>query len=172
MHQPKGFEQGDWRKYVWLMLRTIYGLKQSALEWYEQVCSVLLDLGFVHAKSDHALFYFDGKDDITTGITVPTINIPLTRVKCSIGWHIDDGMGVLNSRSFLEKAKRKSTEKFGIKDLGPVSKYLGVQFELNRKTRQLWMHQGEYISFLLQEYGLSDCNPVYLPADPKLPFGD
>ena len=34
------------------------------------------------------------------------------------------------------------------------------------------MHQGKYISFLLQEYGLSSCNPVCLPADPKLPFGD
>lgn len=37
MCQPKGFEDGDWRLFVWLMLRTIYGLKQSALEWYKQV---------------------------------------------------------------------------------------------------------------------------------------
>ena len=27
MRQPKGFEQGDWRKFVWLMLRSIYRLK-------------------------------------------------------------------------------------------------------------------------------------------------
>ena len=63
-------------------------------------------------------------------------------------------------------------ERFGIKDLGPVLKYLGVQFERDRKARHLWMHQGEYISFLLQEYGLTDCNPVCLPVDPKIPSGD
>jgi hypothetical protein len=34
------------------------------------------------------------------------------------------------------------------------------------------MHQSEYISFLLQEYGLTDCNPARLPADPKAPLGD
>lgn len=33
MRQPKGFEEGDWRVQVWCMLRTIYGLKQSAMEW-------------------------------------------------------------------------------------------------------------------------------------------
>ena len=172
MRQPKGFEQGDWRKLVWLMLRIIYGLKQSVLEWYEQVCMVMSDLGFVCAESDHALFYFDGEDDVTAGITVPTVNATPTRVQCLIGWHVDDGMGVSSSCPFLEKVKKKIAERFGIKDLGPVSKYLRVQFERDRKARRLWMHQGEYISFLLEEYGLSNCNPVYLPADPKTPFRD
>ena len=172
MCQPKGFEQGDWRKSVWLMLCSIYGLKQSALEWYEQVCSVMSDLGFVHAESDHALFYYHGEDDVVAGITSFVTRTSPARVKCLIGWHVDNGMGVSNSCSFLEKVKRRIAEKFGIKDLGPVMKYLGVQFERDRKTRQLWMHQGEYISFLLQEYGLSNCNPVCLPADLKMPFGD
>jgi len=34
------------------------------------------------------------------------------------------------------------------------------------------MHQLEYIVFLLNEYGLSDCNPVHLLADPKALLGD
>ena len=32
MQQPKGFKQGDWKKFVWLMLCSIYRLKQSVLE--------------------------------------------------------------------------------------------------------------------------------------------
>ena len=172
MCQLKRFEQGDWRKLVWLMLCSIHGLKQSALEWYEQVCTVMSDLGFVCTESDHALFYYDSKDDLTTGVTNLTLSALPTKVKCLIGWHIEDGMGVSNSHSFLERVKRRIVEKFGIKDLGPVLKYLGVQFERDRKTHQLWMHQGKYISFLLQEYGLSNCNPVCLPANPKAPFGD
>lgn len=102
------------------------------------------DLGFVRTESDHALFYYDGEDDIIAGITKPTVNALPTRVRCLIGWHVDDGMGVSNSRPFLEEVKRKIAERFGIKDLGPVTKYLGVQFEWDRKTCQLWMHQGEY----------------------------
>ena len=124
MCQPKGFEQGDWRKSVWLMLHSIYRLKQLALEWYKQVCSVMLDLGFVHTKSDHALFYYDSEDDIVAGITSCVTNALPMKVKCLIGWHVDDGMGISNSCSFLEKVKQRIVEKFDIKDLGPVTKYL------------------------------------------------
>ncbi|KIN95217.1 hypothetical protein M404DRAFT_46637, partial [Pisolithus tinctorius Marx 270] len=34
----------------------------------------------------------------------------------------------------------------------------------------LWLHQGEYIAHLLQEYDLADCHPVHLPMDPSHPF--
>jgi hypothetical protein len=140
----------------------IYGLKQSALEWYEQVCAVMGDLGFIRTNSDHALFYYDKAES--------AINTVHTR--CLIGWHVDDGMAVSNNRPFLEQVKRRITERFGIKDLGPVTKYLGIQFERDRTSRKIWMHQSEYIAFLLQEYGLSTCSPVRLPADPKTPLGD
>ena len=101
---------------------------------------MMSDLGFVHAESDHALFYYNGEDDIVAGITSSIINALPTKVKCLIGWHVDDSMGVSNSRSFLKKVKWKIVQKFGIKDLGLVMKYLGVKFEQDRKTRQLWMH--------------------------------
>lgn len=58
MRQPKGFEEGDWTSLVWLMLRTIYGLKQSAMEWYEQVWTVMEELGFAQCVVDHAIFIY------------------------------------------------------------------------------------------------------------------
>jgi hypothetical protein len=172
MRQPKGFEKGDWKLIVWLMLRTIYGLTQSAMEWYEQVCSIMSDLGFVRCEADHALFYYDGEDDVSTGTKLISIPCPDDvpagdHVKCFVGWHVDDGMGVSNSKSVLAFVKVKIAERFGIKDLGPVSRYLGVEYERNRATRELWMHQRDYIVFLLGEYGLTECNPVVLPIDPK-----
>ena len=58
MQQPKGFEDGDWHEIVWLMLHTIYGLKQAALEWYEQVCTVMSNLGFTHVCYGRGGSYF------------------------------------------------------------------------------------------------------------------
>jgi hypothetical protein len=162
MRQPKGFEEGDWHEVVWLMLRVIYCLKQSALEWYEQVRTVMADLGFIRSESNHALFHFDELDKAVTKV----------HTRCIIGWHVDDGMAASNSRPFLQWVKKRIVEHFGIKDLGPVTKYLRVQFEWERSAHRIWMHQSEYISFLLQEYSLTDCNPVHLPADPKAPLGD
>jgi hypothetical protein len=80
-------------------------------------------------------------------------------------------MGTSNSKPFLAYVKGRIAQRFGIKDLGPISKFLGIQFERSRSTRQLWMHQGEYITHLLDEYDLLDCNPVQLPLDAKNPFG-
>ena len=53
-----------------------------------------------------------------------------------------------------------------------ILKHLRVQLQRDKKAHQLGMHQEEYISFLLQEYGLLDYYPVHLPTDPKMPFGD
>lgn len=158
MRQPKGFEDGDWALMVWLMLRTIYGLKQSAMEWYEQVRAVMLELGFTRCAVDHAVFIYDKEG--TTG-----------RIYCIVGWHVDDGMGTSNSKPFLTHVKSRIAQRFGIKDLGPIQRFLGIQFERNRATRQLWMHQGEYITYLLDEYDLLECNPVLLPLDANHPFG-
>ena len=122
----------------------------------------MADLGFIHSSSNHALFYYNEMN--TAAIIV--------RICCLIGWHVDDGMAVSNSRPFLQKVKQRITKQFGLKDLGPIAKYLRVQFEHDQQSCKIWMHQNEYIAFLLQEYNLLDCNPIHLPADPKVPLGD
>lgn len=80
-------------------------------------------------------------------------------------------MGTSNSKAFLQQVKACIAKWFRIKDLGPIQKFLGIQFECDHLTHQLWMHQGEYISYLLDKYDLLACNPVHLPLDPKHPFG-
>jgi len=54
--------------------------------------------------------------------------------------------------------------------MGAIAKFLGIQFEWNRETKELWIHQAEYIHHLLEEYGLSDCHPVHLPMDLNYPL--
>lgn len=46
-----------------------------------------------------------------------------------------------------------------------------MQFARDRATKELWLHQREYIMSLLAEYDLADCNPVSVPMDPHYPFG-
>jgi hypothetical protein len=33
------------------------------------------------------------------------------------------------------------------------------------------MHQEDYILYLLEEHGMTGCNPISLPMDPTFPFG-
>ena len=135
MRQPKAFKDGDWCIIIWLMLHTIYGLKQSALEWYHKVCGVMLGLGFHRTKMDHVLFYYD--EVSSTADQVHT--------RCFVGWHIDDGMAALNNLAFLIYVKKCIADRFGLTDLGLVTKYLGVQFKRDRPAGFIWLHQAEYV---------------------------
>ena len=161
MRQAPGFErfgQGG-ERLVCHLLSSLYGLKQAAYDWYELLRDVLTRLGFLRCDADYAVFIYD------------TIDRAGTRTVCIIAWHVDDGLAAANQHVFLDWVKKQIGERFGIADLGPVVKYLGIQFERGRATRELWMHQSEYITYLLDEHGMLDCNPVTLPMDPKFPFG-
>jgi hypothetical protein len=128
------------------------------MEWYEEVKAIMEELGFTRCGVDYAVFIFDNVDSAGT------------RTFCIIGWHVDDSLGTLNSPPFLAYVKGKINARFGIKDLSPVDWFLGIQFKCECSSRRLWMHQSEYITYLLKEYGMLHCNPVLLPLDANFPF--
>src|SRR5258705_477972 len=85
--------------------------------------------------------------------------------------HVDDGLAGCTSMDFLTFIKGEIKKAFGIKDLGPLRNFLGVQFERNLETCELWIHQEMFIDSLLAEYGLSACNAVQTPLDRDHPLG-
>ena len=146
---------------VWRLLKSLYasGLKQASLIWYNLLrTKVLGALGFLRSEFDHAVFVFKrawGGEE----------------VHCLLAMHVDDGMAGSTSKSFLTFIKGEIKKAFGIKDLGPLRNFLGVQFERNLDTRELWIHQEAFIDSLLAEYDLTNCNAVKTPLDSDHPFG-
>ena len=138
--------------------KSIYGLKQASRVWYIKLRGVLERIGLSRSEADHALFVYNG-DWQGEG------------VHCLLVVHVDDGMAGCNSRTFLDHVKDNILTEFGLKDLGPVRKFLGVEFERSPSTFELWLHQGEYIDTLLADYGLSDCHSAPTPMDATHPFG-
>jgi hypothetical protein len=161
MRQPPGFERfaPDIGSLVCHLLSSLYGLKQVAYDWYELLREVLTHLGFLCIEADYAIFMYDH------------VNGEGERIICIITWHVDDGLAAASNRPFLISIKGQITKCFGITDLRPVSKHLGIQFERDCMSCELWMHQTEYISYLLEEHGLVGCNAVSLPMDAHFPFG-
>ena len=127
---------------VWRLLKSLYGLKQASRVWYQLLRKVLEALGFVRSDFDHALFIFRRS---WSGVAV----------HCLLAMHVDDGLAGCNHCPFLSFLKGEIRKAFGIKDLGPVVSFLGVQFERNRASCELWLHQSLFIDTLLAEYGMS-----------------
>lgn len=57
MKQSTDFIDSDYPDHV-LLLRTLYGLKQSPQAWFSKLSSYLLQLGFFRPKSDSSMFIF------------------------------------------------------------------------------------------------------------------
>ena len=131
----------------------LYGIKQEAHMFYKTLREELEGQGFVHCAVDHAVFTYNKGG-----------------VQCLTGWHVNNAMGGSNNEFFLREVKHKLHMHFGIMDMGAIAKFLGIQFKQNRETKELLIHQAEYIHHLLKEYGLSNCHPVHLPMDPDYPF--
>lgn len=120
MCQLPGFENRA--SLVCHLLSSLYGLKQAAYDWYELLCAVLIHLGFLCCKADYAVFVYNH------------VNSEGVHVICIIAWHIDDGLAGCNNRKFLDWVKGHITDRFGITDLGPVVKHLGIQYVHSRAT--------------------------------------
>jgi hypothetical protein len=140
MCQLPGFKNGA--SLVCHLLSSLYGLKQATYDLYELLHVMLIGLGFLHCEADYAVFVYD------------YVNGEEVCVICIIAWHVDDSLAGCNNCKFLDWTKGRIADCFGIADLGPVVKHLGVQYVCLHTTRELWMHQQEYIVYLLEEHGL------------------
>jgi len=143
---------------VWCLLKSLYGLKQASLIWYNLLRKVLESLGFLRSEFNHAVFVYKrlwGGEDM----------------HCLLAMHVNDGLAGCTSMALLTFIKGKIKKAFGIKDLGPLRVFLGVQFERNLETCELWIHQEMFIDSLLLEYELVNCNPVKTPLGCDHPLG-
>lgn len=94
------------------------------MEWYEQVREIMRELGFTRCAVDHVVFLFDS---VTSG----------TCIICIIGFHINNGMETFNSSAFLLWVKQKIHQYFGIKEMSPITKFIGIQFKQDHNTHKL-----------------------------------
>jgi len=158
MRYPPGYTSPKDLRGVWRLLKSLYGLKQASLIWYKLLRKVLESLGFLRSEFDHAIFIYKRLWD-------------REEVHCLLAMHVDDRLAGCTSMDFLTFIKGEIKKAFGIKDLGPLRTFLGVQFERNLESCELWIHQEMFINSLLLEYELTNCNAVKTPLDRDHPLG-
>src|SRR5579859_1201439 len=113
MEPSEGLETGG--KHCKL-LKSLYGLKQSTREWNLTIDKSLKKNGFKKLQAEHGI-YDNGN-----------VTIPL---------YVDDLLLVSKDISVIKKAKEMISSQFNMKDLGEVSKVLGIRVRQNRAKRTL-----------------------------------
>ena len=65
MDQPGGYIKKGQEKKVCRLLKSLYGLRQSALQWNKELHKHLSDLGFTHTQLDASVYFKFDETDIT-----------------------------------------------------------------------------------------------------------
>ena len=157
MIQPPGFVDSTKPDHVCRLHKALYGLKQAPRAWYHELKQFLIQLGFTNSKADTSLFVLH-KHTYTLYILVYVDDIIITG---SVPHQVDDFIAVLSSR-------------FSLKDLGPLSFFLGV--EVTPHPHGILLSQRRYINDLLVRTKMSNSKPVATPlaatTSLKLTSGD
>lgn len=144
MKQPPGFKIGD---KVCKLKKGLYGLKQSARAWNKEVKEVLVTNGYKQSQADQCLYLSHDSNE-----------------KCYVLVHVDDFLFAAESECMIDKIVKQIKKRFEIKDLGPVSQFLGIQ--VNREDAgNFYINQATYIDKICEESGQQFAKPSKIPLD-------
>jgi hypothetical protein len=130
-------------KNVVRLIRGMYGLRQSALMWYNDLKDSLKELGFNPIEADPCVF-INAKGEI-------------------IVVYVDDLILITRDTKSIEMLKEKLLARYKARDLGPVSYYLGIRVVRDRPNRSLKLSMEGYIDRVLNEYHLGDAPIAHSP---------
>jgi hypothetical protein len=129
--------------------RPLYGTKQGAHHWYEELKKILLSFDFKVSVADEATFY---KVDDNQFLVIAAAT--------------DDFTIVTNSRTLSTKTKAQLNQHFELVDLGDINWLLGVSVTRNLKDKTISLGQQAYIEQILARFGLTDARPDVMPMEP------
>ena len=134
------------RNKVCLLKKSLYGLRQAGRSWYVKLDNALRKYGAAPTMSDPFSFQIGSGEDVTLIVV-----------------YVDDILITSRSQKKIAELGRKLATDFEVKDLGPVSYCLGIEF--SQTKTQISMRQRGYITELLLRFGMTECKPVSTPIE-------
>lgn len=108
--------------HVWLLRKSLYGLKQAAKDWYDTCRKQLLAQGFKPTPEDECVFINDA-------------------AQAYVLLYVDDILIAAKARTTVQEFKRDFGSRFKIMDLGAEKRIVGIDIERDREKRTLSMNQ-------------------------------
>lgn len=108
MHVPPGIPNPAGK--VCMLKKYLYGLKQASRQWFEKLSSVLVGLGYQQSRNDYSLFVNKSSSNLTI-----------------VAVYVDDILVRGSDPDEIAILKRHLNSLFGIKDLGLLHYFLGLE---------------------------------------------
>ncbi|PKU78319.1 putative mitochondrial protein [Dendrobium catenatum] len=148
MKQPPGFIDSNHPTHVCKLQKSIYGLKQAPRQWFQKLTSHLQHFGFRFSRSDPSLLIFQ-QNSIQIFFLI----------------YVDDILVTGNDQPMIQSRLHQLKSTFALKQLGPVSLFLGIQ--ISKTDSDYFLHQTHYAEQLLQTAKLEECSSTPTPITPS-----
>ena len=145
MQMPKGIPNPNHK--VCRLRKSLYGLKQASRQWFSKLKDTLFSLGYTQSKSDYSLFL----NKTSTQITV-------------IAVYVDDILITCSNYAEIQHVKQHLDTTFGIKDLGKLHYFLGL--EVSHTEKGFFFSQQKFTRDLLRDCAF----PIKNTASTPLPL--
>ncbi|CAI5459158.1 unnamed protein product [Closterium sp. Yama58-4] len=152
----------NWTGRVCKLLKSLYGLKQSPLQWNRAHDAVLMGAGWKKSQVDEALYFKVGDDGVACWVLV----------------YVDDLLAASSSAAMLKELKELLEAAFKLREISPMEKYLGLEIVRDRSVRKLSLHHQGYADKLRRRFideeqtRRTPKTPVSVDAYAELTFDD
>jgi hypothetical protein len=151
---PAGYPVPEEFKYspkgvVGKLNRHVYGLKQAPRTWFRTLKEHLESIGFKACVHEPCLFIRRDADRLAY-----------------IFVYVDDLVIATNSVEEMKCVKFELSNKWSMKDLGPLESILGIRITRDRKNRTLTISQEKYIDNVLKKFKLDGVKAAKTPLAP------
>ncbi|KAG8929142.1 hypothetical protein FRC01_004803, partial [Tulasnella sp. 417] len=145
MKPPQGFEHDDGK--VWMLKKSLYGLRQSPKCWHTKLTTSLTDFQLVRSTADFSVYVGRQGKDTTILVT-----------------HVDD-MAITGSNTRKKnEVKEYIKENYDVEDMGKLSYYLGISWDYDRDARTIFAHQKKFALEVLEHFDMLVCNDSEVPV--------
>lgn len=149
MTQPDGYIQPGKEHLVCRLRKSLYGLKQAPRCWNIKFVTFMKKIGFQQSEADPCIFVRSTQNNFSV-----------------LAVYVDDIVILTKTEAEMLTIKKQLSEGFKMKDMGELHYLLGVNIHLKDGTVTLDQHQ--YLTKLLEKFGLKDAKTVSTPLDPNV----
>ncbi|GKD76273.1 retrovirus-related pol polyprotein from transposon TNT 1-94, partial [Tanacetum coccineum] len=143
MSQLEGFDNSR-RDHLYLLKKSLFGLKQSPRQWYKRFDSFMVSNGYIRNQFDNCVYSKKVFGDSYVYLLL----------------YGDDMLIAAKNMVVINDLKAFLKSGFEMKDLSAAKKILGMEIWRDRKAGRFWVSQEKYIEKVLQAFFVDQSKPV------------
>lgn len=138
MQQSKSYEVPGKENHVWLLKRSLYGLKQSPRQWYSRFVSFVAGKGFSQSNYDSCVYSKKLPDGTPMYLLL----------------YVDDMLVVGSNMEEIKEVKSQLSSEFKMKDLGAAKRTPGMEITRDRPNGKLSLSRRKFTEKILSRFNM------------------